>query len=133
MNLVGKIFIVLTFIMSISFMMMAMMVYATHKNWRLAIERTPAETGPGEQPGLKHQLEEERKRFNALQTEKQALDQEIAAERLEVRQVRAKLETERDRLQDEVKSLQKKTDALFAEHQKALAALDTSNSSLAKL
>ena len=34
MNLIGKIFTVLIFVMSIFFMTMAIMVYATHKNWR---------------------------------------------------------------------------------------------------
>ena len=34
MNLVGKIFTVLILVMSILFMGFAMMVYATHRNWR---------------------------------------------------------------------------------------------------
>jgi F0F1-type ATP synthase membrane subunit b/b' len=34
MNLIGKIFTVLIFVMSIFFMTMAIMVYSTHKNWR---------------------------------------------------------------------------------------------------
>jgi hypothetical protein len=40
MNLVGKIFVVLILVMSLVFMGFAVAVYATHKNWRDAIERT---------------------------------------------------------------------------------------------
>ena len=39
MNLIGKIFTVLIFVMSIVFMTMAIMVYATHKNWRDVVHR----------------------------------------------------------------------------------------------
>lgn len=52
MNLIGKIFTVLIFVMSIFFMTMAIMVYATHKNWR----------------------EEAKKNEKQLQTEKAARD-----------------------------------------------------------
>lgn len=34
MNLVGKIFVLLIFIMSLVFMSTAVMVYATHRNWK---------------------------------------------------------------------------------------------------
>ena len=34
MNLVGKIFLFATLVMSIAFMMMAVAVYATHRNWQ---------------------------------------------------------------------------------------------------
>ena len=38
MNLVGKIFIVSILVTSVFFMAVAMAVYATHKNWREAID-----------------------------------------------------------------------------------------------
>ena len=44
MNLVGKILTVLIFVMSLCFMMMAVMVYSTHINWRdkvMAIRKLP--------------------------------------------------------------------------------------------
>ena len=34
MNLVGKIFVTLILVMSLVFMTLALMVYATHKNWK---------------------------------------------------------------------------------------------------
>ena len=43
MNLIGKIFIVLIFIMSLMFATFSIMVYTTHVNWRHEILRTPAE------------------------------------------------------------------------------------------
>jgi len=48
MTLVGKIFTVLVLLMSISFMMLAVTVFATHRNWRAMV------TDPG---GLKEQIE----------------------------------------------------------------------------
>ena len=41
MNLVGKICLFATLVMSIVFMSFAVAVYATHQNWREAIERPP--------------------------------------------------------------------------------------------
>ena len=41
MNLVGKIFIVLIFVMSLVFMAFSMAVYATHRNWREVVVGKP--------------------------------------------------------------------------------------------
>ena len=76
MTLVGKIFTVLVFIMSISFMMLAVTVFATHRNWRdLVIE-------PG---GLKQQIEKYDARVKALGLEiedvRDSLSMEQAARR----------------------------------------------------
>ena len=49
MTLVGKIFTVLILVMSIAFMMLAVTVFATHRNWRVMV------VGPG---GLKTQIEQ---------------------------------------------------------------------------
>ncbi|HUY36660.1 MAG TPA: hypothetical protein VMV69_28255 [Pirellulales bacterium] len=54
MNLVGKIFVVLILVMSLVFMGFAVAVYATHKNWMDAINRT--EASEGKPLGLKQQL-----------------------------------------------------------------------------
>ena len=40
MNLVGKIFTVLIFVMSLVFMTFAIMVYATQKNWKLVVDNS---------------------------------------------------------------------------------------------
>jgi uncharacterized protein YlxW (UPF0749 family) len=40
MNLVGKIFVFLIFSMSVVFMSFAVMIYATHTNWKDEVLRT---------------------------------------------------------------------------------------------
>ena len=48
MNLVGKIFVVLIFVMSLVFMAFAMAVYATHRNWREEVTRPRERLAPAE-------------------------------------------------------------------------------------
>ena len=52
MTLVGKIFTFLILLMSVAFLMLAVTVFATHRNWRDAV------MGGADQPGLKKQVEE---------------------------------------------------------------------------
>ena len=60
MNLVGKILIVLIFVMSLVFMSFAVAVYATHTNWRLRVmNETPTRENP---LGLVKQLQAEQPR-----------------------------------------------------------------------
>ncbi|HEY1785167.1 MAG TPA: hypothetical protein VGG30_06430, partial [Pirellulales bacterium] len=117
MNLVGKIFLFATLLMSVLFMAMAVMVYATHRNWKSAIERTQAETKPGEQVGLKVQLEKARQDKRALQVEREKLKGQIAEEQLAARNQLAKLETVRDELVAKRDALQKERDALLEKDQ----------------
>src|ERR1051325_9300749 len=56
MNFVGKIFIVLIFVMSLVFMSLALAVYAKHQNWRLMVESTKKDA-QGIPIGLKYKLE----------------------------------------------------------------------------
>ena len=71
MTLVGKIFTVLIFVMTIVFMSFAVMVFATHKNWKdLATNATPA---PGKPLGLEQQL---------AQMKQQKADAEIQVQKL---------------------------------------------------
>ena len=58
MNLVGKIFVVLIFVMSVVFMAFAMAVYATHKNWREVVAALAGSGGPSKQLGLEVPVEE---------------------------------------------------------------------------
>jgi len=132
MNLVGKIFLFATLVMSIAFMMMAVAVYGTHRNWRNAIERSPADTPPGEQVGLKFQLEKVRQEKRALQAERERLKGQLAEEQLAARNQLAKLESVRDELITKRDALQKERDELFEKDQKAVAALDTTEANLDK-
>ncbi|HEY1785036.1 MAG TPA: hypothetical protein VGG30_05775 [Pirellulales bacterium] len=133
MNLVGKIFLFLTLLMSIAFMMMAVMVYGTHRNWRQAIERTQAETPPGEQVGLKFQLEKARTDKKALQAERERLKAQLAEEQLASRNQLAKLESVRDELIKKRDALQTERDELLKKDQEAVAALDSTHANLKKL
>ena len=66
MTLVGKIFTVLILIMSVAFMMLAVTVFATHRNWREVVLR-PRDDPKG--PGLKIQCEDLTKMKRELEDE----------------------------------------------------------------
>jgi len=68
MNLVGKIFTVLIFVMSIFFMTMALMVYATHKNWKDVVLA---------KGGLKEQLTQVRTEKDDLTTARDKLQKDL--------------------------------------------------------
>lgn len=69
MNLLGKIFVVLILVMSMVFLGMSMMVYATHKNWIAVVNRTAQEARPGEPLGLKIQLAEQKAKVADLEAQ----------------------------------------------------------------
>ena len=97
MNLVGKIFVFLIFCMSVVFMSFAVMIYATHKNWRDEVLREEA-GGPGGKIGWKKQLEDETQKNVFLQSQKKDLQGEIATQKAAKRQEVAKLEAELNEL-----------------------------------
>jgi myosin heavy subunit len=125
MNLVGRILMVATFVMSIAFMTLAFGVYATHTNWKEAIEKTP--------DGLKPQLEKARADKRELRTRLDRLQAQLVEEQAAARNQLAKLESVRDELITKRDSLQKERDSLFEESQKQVAALATTQSNLDKL
>ena len=98
MNLVGKIFIVLIFVMSLVFMSFVVAVYATHQNWREVVLRPESEVKPGMELGLKFQLEGARERNQQLKDQLEKLTEELAFEKAAKRQALTKLETENDEL-----------------------------------
>src|SRR5687767_4905979 len=107
MNLLGKIFTVLIFIMSLVFMSFAVAVYATHTNWKELVTNT--EASPGKPLGLKRQLEQltEQKRDlerqielvkNALAKEKAARTSALAAAEAKLGQLQTQLTQKNDEL-----------------------------------
>src|SRR5688500_14881133 len=80
MTLVGKIFTVLIFVMSIIFMTASVMVFATHKNWK-EYAKNPA-AAPGKPLGLEQQLA-------GLQQLKKQAEDEIARLRVELAEEQA--------------------------------------------
>ena len=85
MTLVGKIFTMLIFIMSLVFMTFAVMVFATHKNWKeLVIDPTT---------GLKAQLTAAYEAKNALENELERLRTQLAEHEAARAQALATLQT----------------------------------------
>jgi ferritin len=117
--------------MSFIFMSFALAAYATHRNWRLAIENT--EATPTQPLGLRPQLKKAKEDFQKLTDEYENLKKEVATEKLAQRQVLAKLEAQRDELIVKRDDLQKERDALNLKDQESVAALATSQNALLKL
>jgi hypothetical protein len=95
MNLLGKIFVVLILVMSLMFMTMAMMVFATHKNWKQEVVRTVTEAQQTGQPvGWKARYEQLVAQNQKLAADHLALQKEVVAERTAKAEALAKLQTE---------------------------------------
>jgi len=114
MNLVGKIFIVLIFVMSLVWMGFSVAVYATHQNWRNVVE------DPDD--GLSVRLQQQQERNDELKTKLDKSSEQLDMEKAAKRQALTKLETEkaelqrvRDEQQKEIATLvQSETDAIAA-------------------
>lgn len=85
MNLVGKIFIVLIFVMSLLWMGFSVTVYATHLNWKDLVEN--------EDDGLKVQVQRAKEENQELTDQRQKLETALNAEKAGKRQAQAKLES----------------------------------------
>src|SRR5689334_21313698 len=85
MTLVGKIFTVLIFVMSICFMTASAMVFATHKNWK---EYAVAQTSVNGKPvGLEKQLADLKVLEQSLKDELERLKRRLEEERVARRSV----------------------------------------------
>ncbi len=101
MNLVGKIFIVVIFVMSLVFMTLAMMVYAMHKNWRNeVVNESP------DKPGLNRRLQNEQAHNKDLTDQLDKLKQHGEEEKHAQQQAATKLENELDQIKKERKQLE---------------------------
>ena len=122
MNLVGKIFIVLIFVMSLLWMGFSVAVYATHKNWKEVVENP--EATPGKPLGLKPQLDRQKEHNEELKTQADKLANELAAEQAAKRQSLTKLETEKQDLQRQRDDLEKALATAVQAQTDALAELN---------
>ena len=118
MNLLGKIFVVLILIMSLMFMTMALMVFATHKNWKEEITRT-------EPPGWQARYQQLVQQNQKLQADHQALQKEVVAERTAKAEALAKLQTELSERQQELTAAKTQLDQQGQQLRSAVAALQT--------
>lgn len=131
MNLVGKIFIVLIFIMSLVFMSFVVAVYATHTNWRDIVTNTQAT--PDKPLGLKPQLDQAKARNQELSDQLDKLKQDTTAEKAARRQQLAKLETENEELKRQRDQQLKDQAKLEQQVREAVAAMEATQKTAAAL
>lgn len=93
MNLVGKIFIVLIFVMSVLFMGFAVAIYASHTNWRDVVKAP--------ETGLEAQLDKETAKSDKLASERDRLEKERNAQEEAFKVVVAELRTKASELKTE--------------------------------
>lgn len=125
MNLLGKIFVVLIFVMSLMFMTMALMVYATHRNWKEEVTRTAPEAGPGQSVGWKARYEQLVAQNQKLQAEHLALQKQVVAERTAKAEALAKLQTELAEREQELAAAQEQLKQRGEQLASAVATLKT--------
>ena len=131
MNLLGKIFVVAILVMSVFFMGLSVVVYATHKNWVAAINRPQTDVKPGEPLGLKFQLQEAQAKAKDLDDRltklKNEVDSETAARRAQLAKLQSELTDvtkERDQLVINEAGLQQKSRVALEDAQQAQQMLD---------
>lgn len=111
MNWLGKIFVILIFIMSVVFMTLALAVYATHKNWK------------DEATQLQTRLQTAQAEYERLKGEYNQRESQLTAEVEAAKQQVRKLEAERVALVDRNAGIQSELDQLKAERRDATAAV----------
>jgi hypothetical protein len=121
MNFIGKIFVVLIFVMSLVFMSFAIAVYGTHQNWKQEAEK---------QQGLvtiaRNELAKAEEAAQKLEAEKK---REIDARE----QALAKLEEQRKEAATAREQLAKEHNALMVKDQEAVVALKAAQQNLERL
>lgn len=131
MNLIGKIFVVLIFVMSLVFMSFAVAVYSAHTNWREIVENPPENVQPGKPLGLRFQLQELEEENRGLQAQLENLQKRLEAESDSMRQQLAKLQTERDELKRELDQRMAELADLTQQEREAVAAMQQAHDTLA--
>lgn len=109
MNLLGKIFVVLILLFSVFLMAFAMVVYATHKNWK------------EEATAVQSRLSQARTANEELQQRYDRLDSQLKAELEAAQQEVRKLESERVALLNQNSTIQKDLDQLMQDRREATA------------
>lgn len=125
MNLVGKIFVVLIFVMSLVFMTAAVFTYATHRNWRDEVLNP--------EKGYQFKLKEAKDQNTKLTAEKDNLQTVLDKEKTNRRAALAKLENEIEELKKQRDLDQKKLDGLTKSEREAVAAMQALQATEASL
>ena len=121
MTLLGKIFTVLILIMSLVFMSFSVVVFATHKNWKMLV--TNAEPSEKYGLGLVHQLARERETNVNLRRELEDLKTQNAFEKAARRHAIGSLETRLTSVQQSLTEKETQLSTLQATESEAAAAL----------
>ncbi|MEN0110521.1 MAG: hypothetical protein AAF805_07325 [Planctomycetota bacterium] len=111
MNLLGKIFVVALFVLSVVFMTLAMAVYATHRNWKEEADKA------------RSALQQQQTANRTLQSQYNALEERLTAEAEAALQQVRKLETESARLAQENASTRLQLNELKGEAREAVASV----------
>ncbi|WP_428307619.1 hypothetical protein [Lacipirellula sp.] len=109
MNLLGKIFTVLILLASVALMVIAMFVYATHRNWKEAYDK------------VNTQLSQEQNAKADLEAKYQTQISQLKSEQTAALQDVAKLETERNVIVSQNQSIQKEVDQLRQDQAQSVA------------
>ncbi|MCC6123626.1 MAG: hypothetical protein IT426_01555 [Pirellulales bacterium] len=124
MNLIGKIFTVLIVVLSLIFMAMALMVYATHKNWREEITK---------QGGLRDQLTLAKQENSDLTTQKDNLQKDLDKIKSDTQSKLAELETDISLKKNEITQIQQEQAKLKQSERDAVAAMSVTQAEAKKL
>jgi len=128
MTLLGKVFTVLIFIMSILFMGFSVVVFATHRNWKLLVDNpTAAEGAP---LGLKQQLQAQVETNKGLRAELDSLKNQLAVEMAARRSALSALETKQAECQQRLSAKEAELAGLQSAQTEATAALNLAETRL---
>lgn len=130
MTTLGKVFTVLIFIMSILFMGFSVVVFATHRNWKLLVDNTDTAKGP---LGLKQQLQAQVETNKGLRAELDSLTNRLAVEMAARRSALSALETKLADAQQRLSQKEAELAGLQSAQTEATAALNLAETRLATL
>jgi small-conductance mechanosensitive channel len=131
MTLLGKVFTVLIFIMSILFMGFSVVVFATHRNWKMLVDNpTATETYP---LGLKQQLQAQVETNKGLRAELDGLRNQLAVEMAARRSALGALETKLADAQQRLAQKESELAGLQAAQTEATAAINLAETRLKDL
>jgi hypothetical protein len=125
MTFVGKLLVVLIFVMTIVFMSFTLMVYSSHQNWRKAVEDPNT--------GFKVRLEQARQENSRLEAKRQETLNQLALERAARAQAIAELEARSAGLEKQLATTDEQLRNLQIEHGKAVQTMETAQNQMSAL
>jgi len=131
MTLLGKVFTVLIFIMSILFMGFSVVVFATHRNWKMLVDNpTATERYP---LGMKQQLQAQVETNKGLRAELDSLRNQLAVEMAARRSAISVLETKNALCQEQRAQKESELANLQSAQTEATAAINLAETRLKEL